>query len=60
MVINRVSELNLLINDAQIAQTFDNLDEALELLGKEKGYEYFFKENISTQIEERNKRNAYI
>jgi hypothetical protein len=52
MIISRVSELNILINDTQIAQTLDYLDEAIELLGKEKGYEYFLREGVNSQIEE--------
>jgi len=58
MIISRVSELNILINETQVAQTLDYLDEAIELLGKEKGYEYFFREGVSSQTEERTLRNA--
>jgi len=46
------------ISNTQIVQTLDYLDEAIELLGKEKGYEYFFREGASSQTEERTLRNA--
>ena len=54
LLLKRISDLNILINNAQIATAFDKLNDASELLVK--SYEYFFRECIT--VEERKRNNG--
>ena len=63
VLISRISDLNNQINNGKIAASFDHLNEASELLAKEKGYEYFFRESIETErrrgVSKRRRTNYY-
>jgi hypothetical protein len=54
LLLKRISDLNILINNAQIATAFDKLNDASELLVK--SYEYFFRECFT--VEERKRNNG--
>ena len=50
LIISRISDLKNQIGKERIMASFDRLNEVSELLVKEKGYEYFLRNDIETEI----------